>query len=169
MKRVLNSAKKIVSSKRIKVDHLWEIIKIPIFILVVYSILTSFLPSDIYTSETFPLWIISSLVSLFSFGFIGYKSIKILNSPKFALKAGAYAGVIIGIIGALLGLVLIYFFPSRFFSTIYDLSKSTNLDRALIRTSLIILAWINLILGPLFNGLIGAFLSWLSALIFQRR
>jgi len=169
MKRVLKIAKKAVSNEKNKVDHLWEIIRVPLFILIVYSILTSFLPSDIYNSKTFPLWIINSLVSLFSFGYVGYKSIKIMNNSKFAIKAGAYTGAILGLIGAILGLVLVYFFPERFESVFIEMSNSLHLEKSIIKYVFKIISWINLIIGPIFNGLIGALISWLSALIFKKR
>ena len=170
MKRVLKKAtSKLALNQNSKADHLWEIIKIPIFVMGLYSILTSFLPLDISNSKIFPLWLVSLLISLFSFGYIGYKAIKLKQETKFALKAGAYAGAIVGFIGAVLGLILIYFFPDRFAQTIYEISKSTNIDASLIKSLLVLISWINLVTGPVFNGLFGALLSWLSALIFKKK
>ena len=170
MKRVVKKeVQKSDLNEKVKQDHLWDIIKLPIFVLALFSILTSFLPSTIYNLQKNILSFLSILISLGAFGYIGYRAVKIKNETKFALKAGAYAGAIIGFIGAVLGLILIYIFPDRVTDVISQVASTSKLEYGFVKSLMAITAWVNLILGPVFNGLVGAVFSWISALIFKKR
>jgi len=159
-------------SKEEKIDPLWATIKFPIFILILYSIFTNLLPSHFSRQNSLVIGLISFLITIFAFGYIGYISIKKLKDSKFALKAGFYAGAISGFLLAVFGLGLVYFFPERFSYTLSEIGsklRDLGLSTDLAYTLLIISSWINLLLGTLFNALIGALISWISALIFRKK
>ncbi len=152
------------------VDNLWEIIKIPVFILGVYTILMTFIEFNVNnfnSSLVYSLSVISIVVTLSCFFYVGYQSVKKLNNANFAIKAGAYTGGIVGLIGAVLGIFLIYAFPSYYNETISEIVK-LGYSKESVLILLKIISWINILFSTAFQALIGALFSWIGALIFKK-
>ncbi len=151
------------------VDHLWEIIKIPVSVLSIYVILSTFIQLRISSTSAwiYPISIFGLLLSLACFFYVGYQSIKTLKSSRFALRAGAYTGAIVGLFSAFFGIILAYSFPAYYNNAIlsaveagYDQTKALGLFR--------IVSWANIVFSPVLQALIGAFFSWIGALIFKK-
>jgi len=155
-----------------KFVSLFNIILIPSAILVAYTILTSMLQKWIYlTSSQFQtgLSIFGIFLQIACFGYIGFSLTKTnIKKSSLSFLAGLFSGAIVSFIGAIIGIISVYFFISSYSSAI-DLLLEQGFSREMILINLQIASWINLILGPIVLGVIGAVVSWISFLIFKRR
>jgi len=144
----------------------WKIIKIPTYVLIVWSALAfiaSIISYSLYTTIFSPLasWILTIAV----FGFIGYTTIKDhKENIKTSAWAGALAGAISGFIGAIFGILMFYIVPE----IIYAAAAQAGVDPSAIQGFMAIGIYIGLITGPLISGLIGAAISAIAALIAKK-
>lgn len=92
-----------------------------------------------------------------------------MNIKKTSLSfvAGLVSGVIVSFIGAIIGIISVYFFPSTY-SSVMNMLLEQGFSREIILLNLQVASWINLILGPIVLGIIGAVVSWISFLIFRK-
>ena len=149
----------------------WKIIEFPFYLLllwVVASFVVSFVNFSLYLSifSGYSGWIVSIAV----FGIVGWVAVKD-HKAKVSESAwcGAVLGVIIGFIGAVLGIVMAYAVPGLVdFSLQAALSQGAQVSRDMISTMVIIGSFVGLVTGPLFNGLIGAGIAALSGFIAKK-
>jgi len=148
-------------------SEIWDIIDVSVFILVIYSLLELIFSISSYINNLFPSWILSYAITIFAFGLIGYKAVKKEKKPTPG-KYGAYAGLITGFIGAILGIISFYAFPERFVATI-QVAVQQGADPATVQTFMKIGLYASLIISPAINAAIGALIAWISGLIFKKK
>jgi hypothetical protein len=155
--------------KEVKKDfnYVWEIIETPVIIIVLYSLLDLAFPINSYVNELFPSWILSTTISLFAFGLIGYNTIKKEKEPTPG-KYGAYAGLITGFIGAIIGIITFYLFPEKIADALRQAAQS-GADMSTVQTFMKIGIYVNLVLSPAINAGIGALIAWISGMIFKKK
>jgi len=144
----------------------WEIIKIPAYILIAWSILgliISIISFSLYVTifSSLASWLLTIAV----FGFIGWTTIKDHKETiKIAVWSGALAGIISGFIGAILGIIMFYLVPEVIQAAI----AQAGANAAAVESFIAIGIYIGLITGPLFSAIIGAIISAIAALIAKR-
>ena len=144
----------------------WKIIKIPTYVLIGWSVLAfiiSMISFDLYNT------IFSSLSGLFLviavFGFIGWTAVKDhKEGTKTSAWAGALAGAVSGFAGAIISILMFYIVPD----VILAVAAQSGADPAALQGFMQIGFFIGLITGPLFNGLIGAAIAAIAALIAKK-
>ena len=147
-------------------SYYWKIIKIPLAILVGWSLLgliIAIINYNLYTSifSNISGWIITLAV----FGFIGYTTTKDhQGANKHGFWAGGLTGAIYGFIGAIFAIIMINLVPDFTAATLAQASAS-GADPATMEQFIKIGLYIGLITGPLFSGVIGAIISWIGGLI----
>jgi hypothetical protein len=150
-----------------KTKEIFEDIESLIIIVLIWSILTTIFPLTDYLNKTLSS-VISWIVNFGIFGYLGYRIVSEKKDEKYAAKAGAYLGAIIGLAGAVLSLLTFYFFPERIASVI-QAAIDKGADRATVELFIKIGLYVNFIIVPIFSAAFGAFLTWLSALIFKKK
>ncbi|MBS3084657.1 hypothetical protein J4411_01975 [Candidatus Pacearchaeota archaeon] len=112
--------------------------------------------------------ILSIAVTLFVFGFIGYKISRKKKTVVKSGKAGAWAGIIAGLISAVLGILSFYLFPERI-AEILQAAAQQGIDTNASMTIIQIGIYLNIIILPLIYAAIGALFSWLGFFIFKKK
>lgn len=148
-------------------DYIWDIIELPVFIIVAYSLLDLFLSVGTYIDKLFPAWILSTAITIFAFGLIGYNAVKKEKNPTPG-KYGAYAGLIVGFVSAILGIITFYYFPEKIAETLQKAAQS-GADVSMAHSFMKIGIYISLVISPAINAGIGAFISWVSGLMFKKK
>ncbi len=158
------------SKKKRDFDDIWDLIEIPVYILVGYSLLDLILSVNSYIDKLFPSWIFSTALTIFAFGLIGYKAIKqkIPSKTNDIAKYGAYAGLITGFVSAIIGLITFYFFPEKIAEALQKAAEA-GADVAMAQTFMKIGLYINLVLSPAINAGIGALIAWISGMVFNSK
>ena len=149
-------------------NEIWDIIDLPVFIIVIYALIEMLFSVSASINNVFPSWILNFAITLFAFGLIGYRVIKLNEKPEHAAKYGAYAGIITGIIGAVIGIITFYVFPERFIDAIQQ-AVQAGADYATVQTFMKIGIFASLVISPAINAGIGALISWISGLIFRKK
>lgn len=147
--------------------YIWDIIEDSVLILVVYSVLELFFSVNYYIDKLFPSWIFNIALTIFAFGLIGYKSIKKEKEPTPG-KYGAYAGIITGFVGAIIGIITFYFFPEKIAEAVRQAVQS-GADPKAVQTFMKIGTYASLVLSPAISAGIGALIAWISASIFKKK
>lgn len=148
-----------------KKEDYWDLIDTSIVVFVAYSLLVMVFPTS--SLGTFVSSIISVVVVLFVFGLIGYNVVKEKSSLKPG-KVGAWAGALAGLISAVVGILTYYLYPARIMEIIRQAS-SAGATAQITTTMIQIGLYINLIILPIIYALLGAFVTWISFLIFKNR
>lgn len=150
-------------AKKKGIKELWDDIDFPVIILIVWGAIVLFLRIDQIISSKLVFGILGWGITLVVFGYIGY-SLSCKKRKKDAVRAGAYAGVIVGLVSAVLSIISYYFFPGFFDAQIRE---TVNAGASLETVTLFmqIGLYVSLVISPLINGLIGAFASWLGSKI----
>lgn len=117
---------------------------------------------DIYYS-VFTTWP-SLVVTLAIFSFVGYEVQDQWGFSSNSAKAGAWAGALAGFIGAVVGLLVIYFAPHILEASVQQ-AVAQGADAAFVMQWAKVGGYINLVLAPLFDALIGAAVAALSGWI----
>ncbi len=157
-----------MQKKRKNFRYYWNFVEVPVFILILWSIIGLALPIKNYI----PGWsynVISWAITIFIFGYIGYAVVKEKsNEPKDSAKAGAYAGAIAGLVGAIISIIAFHFSPGMFNEALQQMIQG-GLDAGSASTFLKIGIYSSIITAPLFSAIIGALISWISGLIFRNK
>lgn len=155
-----------------KVVSLFDIVLVPSAILIAYTILSSTLQKLIYLASTqiqTSISIFGILLQIACFAYIGFKLTESkLEKSSISFFAGLVSGAVVSFVGAIIGIISVYFFPSSY-SYAMDLLLEQGFSKEIILANLQMASWINLIIGPVVLGIIGAVVSWISFLIFKRR
>ncbi len=150
--------------------YYWKIIKIPLAILVGWSLLgliIAIIDFNLYTTifSNISGWIITIAI----FGFIGYHTKKDFKGEnKNAFWAGGLTGIIQGFIGAIIAIIMINLVPDFLAATLSQATASGGADPAIIEKAIKIGLYVGLRTGPLFSGIIGGFISWIGGLISKK-
>lgn len=151
---------------------LFDLLLIPSSILIAYTILISTLQNSISSlSQPFQtaISILGLLLQVSIFSYIGFKLAENkIKKASLSFFAGLVSGAVVAFVGAIIGLISLYFFPSSYEYAI-ELMLQQGITNEVAWTSLQIASSINLIIGPIINGLIGGIISWISFLIFKKR
>jgi len=147
-------------------SYYWKIIRIPLAILVAWSLIGLIIAIVNYTLYTQIFSNISGwIITIAVFGFIGYTTTKDhKGEKKHSFWAGGIAGAISGFITAIISIIRLYLVPEVSVEAI-AIGTSRGIDAATMETSLVISTYAGLILIPLVSGLIGAIISWIGGLI----
>lgn len=146
--------------------YIWDIIDMPVLILVLYSLLELSFSITKYVSKVIPPTFFGFLLSIFAFGLIGYRTIKKKENSTKAAKYGAYAGLIIGFISAIIGIITYYFFPEKIAESIQT-AVQAGADASTVNQFIRIGLFANFILSPALNAGIGALIAWVSGAVFN--
>ena len=147
----------------------WKIIKLPVYVLIGWSVLAfivALASFSLYTSifSSFASWILTIVV----FGFIGWTTVKDHKEQVgTAAWAGAIAGVISGVVGAVIGIVMFYLVPDMIEIALQQAAQAGANTDALIG---IMKIWVfaGLIMGPIFNAIIGSIISLIAGFIAKK-
>jgi len=150
-------------------SYYWKCIRIPIYILMGWylaAIIVAKLSMDLYIS-IFSGWGGGLLVFLL-FGFSGYMIVADhKGKPKNAAWAGALVGVIGGFAGAVVGILLALIAPEMIEYAVKT-AVAQGAPEDLVRTMVGIMSYVQLILSPVINGLLGALFGWIGGLIARK-
>lgn len=147
-------------------SYYWKIIRIPLAILVGWSLLgliIAIINYNLYTQifSNISGWILTIAI----FGFIGYSTTKDHKGEnKHGFWAGGITGVIYGFIGAIIAIIMINLIPDISAAALARASTQ-GVDPATMEKFIKIGLYVGLITGPLFSGVIGAIISWIGGLI----
>jgi hypothetical protein len=144
---------------------MWEDIEFPTIILIVWGAIVLFLRVDQLIPSKLVFNILSWGISLVVFGYIGY-SLAGKKREKEAVRAGAYAGIIVGLASAVLSIISYHFFPGFFDAQIAEAVKA-GADPAIVTLFIQIGLYVSLVLSPAISGVIGAFVSWVGSKIYK--
>jgi uncharacterized membrane protein YbhN (UPF0104 family) len=149
-------------------NDVWDLIDISVYVIVGYALLEFFFQINSYINEVFPVQILTFLLMIFGFGSIGYMGLKEKLAQEDCAKHGAYAGLIVGFLLALIGIITIYIYPERIAEAIQQAAQQ-GADAAMVETMVKVFSYVNLILLPAIYAGLGALFAWLSALIFKKK
>ncbi|MBW2990064.1 hypothetical protein KY358_07155 [Candidatus Woesearchaeota archaeon] len=147
-------------------SYYWKIIRVPLFILVAWSILgliISLFSFSLYSSIFSPLagW----LLILSIFGFIGWTTIKDYGQKaKVAAWAGALAGAIFGFIGSLVSILMFHLVPEVVQSAIAQAGENAAAVEGFIAIGI----YLSAITVPVIYAIVGAMISAMAALIAKK-
>jgi len=148
--------------------YYWNFIDVPVIVLIVWTAITLVFPLKDYIPGL-AFSVISWAITILVFAYIGYVVIREKsNTTKNAAKAGAWAGAITGLGGAILTIAAYYISPGIFNETLQQMLKG-GLDTNSAQLFLKIGIFSGLVTGPLISALIGALIAWISSLIFRNK
>ena len=148
-------------------NYVWDVIELSILIIVGYSVLDMLLSISTYIGKVIPASIFGILILIFGFGTIGYISAKKKDSES-AGKYGAYAGLIVGLASAIIGIITFYYFPEKIAAALEQAAQK-GADISAAQSFMKIGLYINFIISPAINAGIGALVAWISGLIFRKK
>jgi hypothetical protein len=154
--------------KKKSFSDVWDVIDISIYVLVGFSILDLIFTLSIHIDKVFPGWLFGLLLTIFGFGTIGYIGLKEKLNIKEITRHGAYSGLIVGFLGAIIGIISFYVYPERFAEQVM-LAVQQGADANVVQTMMKIGVYGNLVIGTGINAGFGALFAWLSALIFKKK
>jgi hypothetical protein len=157
--------KKVKKPKK-DLGYVWSFIDTTVIILVLYSLLDLTLSVSTYIQKLFPATIFSIFLTIFAFGMIGYEGKKSKEESNYIAKLGAYAGLIVGLVSAIIGFITFYFYPEKL-ALALEAARDAGADMALVQSMMKIGLYINLGLLPVINAGIGALIAWISSFIFK--
>jgi Na+/proline symporter len=149
-------------------DEIWDIIDDSVIIILVYYLLELFLNINLYIGKVMPSQIFSTALMIFAFGLVGYRVTKQKEHSEKAAKYGAYSGLIIGLISAIVGIITFYMFPERIAEALKQASQ-TGVDTSTVKQFMKLGLYVNFVLSPAIYAGIGALISWVSSLIFKKK
>jgi hypothetical protein len=149
-------------------NYIWDIIEVPVFIIVIYSLLDLVFSISTYINKIFPSSILSALITIFAFGLIGYNAAKQKSEPNESARYGAYAGLITGFVSAIIGIITFYFYPEKIADALAKAAQA-GADMSMVKTFMKIGIYASLVLSPIINAAIGAFIAWISGMIFKKK
>jgi len=145
---------------------MWQVAEIPVYVMVVTSIVL--LPLVAYgIINSLIQGIVGWAVTIGAFAYIGYLVKKNGGTTGEAAKYGAFAGVVVGFIGAIINIVSMYIFP-QIFAKALEAAASTGAPMETMETVMKISIYFGLVFGPLVSALIGAAISAISGAVTKK-
>lgn len=149
-----------------KLKEYWEIMKIPVYILVGWSVLgliVAAISFDLYA--TIFSQAAEIIITIAAFGFVGYTAVKDhKKTAGEAFKIGAMAGIITGFAGGVISIIMSFAAPEIIEFAIQT-AVSSGAARGQVEGLIKIGIYIGVITGPIVNGIIGGLLSLIGGLI----
>jgi membrane protease YdiL (CAAX protease family) len=152
-----------------ELSYYWKIIRIPLLILVVWSIASLVIAMVSYSMYKGIFSAAAGLIlSVCVFGFVGWTTVKdYKGTVKLGAWAGALTGILIGLIGGVIGILMVYLVPAVTSDAVRQATAAgTPSDTA--KSMVIIGSYFGLIIGLIINGIIGAILAAIGALIAKK-
>lgn len=144
-----------------KWKEMWEIIQIPVFVVIAWRIFSIF--ADYYlgfNKNTIQVIDMIFFIGLFLYvGFVGTKNLK--KDIPYCVRAGAFAGIILGIVSALITVIAV-FSSADFRYKIQESFMNYGIAEALDPSMITWFVVIAIVIGPLYQGLIGAIVTFIS-------
>jgi hypothetical protein len=149
-------------------EDVWDVIDISVYILVGYALLDLFFSVSTYISKAFPAAILGIVLMIIAYGSIGYIGRKEKLKQTDINKSGAYAGLIIGLASAIIGIISFYVYPEKIADAIMK-AVEAGADAAMVQTVTKIMTYVNLVLSPAINAGLGALIALISGNIFKKK
>ena len=149
-------------------EDVWDVIDISVYILVGYALLDLFFSVSTYVERLFPAAILGIVLMIIAYGSIGYIGRKEKLEQTDINKSGAYAGLIIGLASAIVGIISFYVYPEKMAETIMK-AVEAGADAAMVQTVTKIMTYVNLVLSPAINAGLGALIALISGNIFKKK
>jgi len=140
-----------------KLAEMWKTVEIPVYIMIGYSLIIYLLVGMEIVGTSIQSWL-GWVVSIGVFGYIGYLVKKAKGTAGDAAKHGALAGAVVGFVGGILGIISYYYFPNIYADAINQ-AVAAGAPRDTVETMISITVYFGLLLGPIFQGIIGAVIS----------
>ncbi|MBU1976047.1 MAG: hypothetical protein KKG59_06610 [Nanoarchaeota archaeon] len=147
----------------------WKIIQIPVYILVLWSLAGLFTAKyalDSYLKVFGSPW--AAAIGIAVYAIVGYLAVA---DHKFNIKLAAWAGALTGIIsafiGAIIGIILLTWVPEITENAVQQAIEQ-GAPEEIIRGFMTIGAYVQLVLGPLFSGLLAAGVAAIGGLIAKK-
>ena len=145
-------------------DYYWKIIKIPLVLLIGYSVVGVVVAMVNYSTyrSIFNTWS-GRIISLAIYGFIGWSAVK---DHQARLGQSAWAGAITGVISGIAGAILYWVLLSNVPEFTTELMARATAQGAAVDPSIFKMgAYIQFITGPLLGGLLGAVISFAGGFV----
>jgi len=134
---------------------MWEVSEIPVYVLVAWSILSVIVMAYDILSQIL-LGAVGYAIALGAFGYIGYSVIQSKETFGTAAKTGAFAGVIIGLVGAVISIISFYVFPEMYADIITQAAAASQMPVDTVETYVLIGTYFGLISQPVVSAIMGA-------------
>lgn len=144
--------------------YYWDFMDVSVIVFVAYSVINIIFPFTRLVGQTLAS-ILLIAVTLFVFGFVGFKVSKVKDANP--VKTGAYAGVIIGLVSAVLAIIAFYFFPASIAEALQKAAQA-GANQATVETVMKVGLFVGLVIDPAIYAAIGALLVWVSKFIFKK-
>ncbi len=154
-----------MEKRRKNFSYYLDFMDLSIIVFTIYAIINMLFPLVNFLGNTITS-LISFAVTIFIFGNVGYKISKEKDAEP--AKAGAYTGIVVGLISAILAIITFYFFPASLADSIQK-AVQAGADRATVETFMKIGLFAGLLITPAIYAAIGALLVWISKLIFRKK
>jgi len=149
--------------KFVSVKDFWPVIRIPIFILVGWSLLSVIaakISMDIYLTVFGSS--VNLVVGILVYLFVGYNLVAEHKQEPFAsVKAGVWTGVFSGFGIAILGIVSVFFVPEIFTQAI-NTAVATGASKESVMNLLRLGAYLSLLIQPIIGAVSGAVFSGIT-------
>ena len=151
------------------ISYYWKIFKIPLLILLSWSIVGFIISLSSYqTYKSIFSGIVGLVVSVALYGITGYLAVA---DHKATIKQSAWSGALLGItagfIGGIIGILMFNLVPEFVADTVRD-AVAQGAQAELTKNIMKISTYIGPITGPIFGGLIGALIAAIGGFISKK-
>jgi len=145
----------------------WDCVEVPVYVLIAWGIIGVLIQA--YSSINMQyVGYFGWLVMFAVFSYIAYEMIKKKNEEVgIAAKAGAIAGAIAGFAGGIISLISYYTFPGIYSEAIQQ-AVSQGAPQEMVEIGIKISVYGGIVLGPIFNAIIGVIITALAAWIITK-
>jgi len=149
-----------------KLQKFWANCEIPIYIMVGWAVLATVVVA-LELLPTTGLSIAGLIVIIAAFAYVGFLVIKSKESIGSAAKHGAFAGVIYGLVSAVIGVLSFYLFPVLYQEALESIVAQGQ-PEATAKMFMTIGIYANIVILPIIWSLLGAGIAALSALVSKK-
>jgi cellobiose-specific phosphotransferase system component IIC len=143
--------------------YYWDVVEIPVYILIVISLVVILIQAYELDGITKYLKWVSWIGTVAVFSYIGYVvAEKRKETVRVAAKAGAYAGAISGFVTAIIGILSYYMYPNIYAKSV-ELAVQQGANPEMIRSFTQIALYAMLVISPLISAFIGMVLAGIVA------
>lgn len=147
----------------------WEFMDVPVIIFIVYSLAMLVFPLSGYIGTTLTS-VIGFAITVLTFGWISFRISRRENKKEEIHygKAGMWAGIVIGLASAALGILAFYLLPETFAASIQQ-AVNAGAPAATVKLFIQIGLFAGLVINPAIYAALGALFVWLGKLIFEKK
>ena len=154
-----------MKNKKVSFENIWEVIKIPSYVMIAWSILGLVLFATM-TSLQKEIQYFSWIVLIIVFGLVGHYGIKAKFKLGQIAKSGAYCGAITGLFGAVLNLIVFLVYPAIFQQAILEMTAA-GLSPEQAKNYFQFSMYFGIVIGPLFSAAMGALVSFIAGYLLK--